>query len=143
MFAKLLLLFIGLPLIELAILVKLGEVLGFWPTIGLVVITGFLGAYLAKLQGFWVLRKIQNEMAAGRIPTGEMADGLLILIGGIVLLTPGLLTDVAGFSLLVPWVRRYIKAWVLKKMTTIVQSGQGGVFVHEIRPSDKHGDGFS
>lgn len=105
MFARLVLLFIGLPLIELAILVKLGEVLGFWPTIGLVVITGFWGAYLARLQGFWVLRKIQNEMAAGRIPTGDLVDGLLILIGGIVLLTPGLLTDLAGFALLVPYVR--------------------------------------
>ncbi|MCA9741528.1 MAG: FxsA family protein [Deferribacteres bacterium] len=143
MFARLVLLFIGLPLIELAILVKLGEVLGFWPTIGLVVITGFWGAYLARLQGFWVLRKIQNEMAAGRIPTGDLVDGLLILIGGIVLLTPGLLTDLAGFALLVPYVRGQIKLWLVKKFTSIVQSGQGGIFVHEIRTQKDSMDHFS
>lgn len=136
MLPKLIALFVGLPLIELAILVKLGELMGFWPTIGLVVITGFLGAYLAKLQGFWIFRRIQNELAAGRMPANELVDGLLILIGGIVLLTPGLLTDLFGFSLLIPWIRTQIKAWLMAKFTNIVKTGQGGVFIHEIRSSD-------
>jgi len=107
-----LLLFIGLPLIEMAILIKLGEVFGFWPTIWLVVITGFLGASLAKQQGFSALTRIQQEMQNGRLPASEMTDGLLILIGGIVLLTPGLLTDIAGFALLVPQFRQLIKSWL-------------------------------
>lgn len=136
MFPKLIALFIGLPLIELAILVKLGELMGFWPTIGLVIITGFLGAYLAKLQGFWIFRRIQNELAAGRMPASELVDGLLILIGGIVLLTPGLLTDLFGFALLIPWVRRLIKAWLMAKFTNIVKTGEGSISVHEIRSTD-------
>ncbi|MCB0292521.1 MAG: FxsA family protein, partial [Calditrichaeota bacterium] len=105
MFAKLLFLFIAIPLAELALLVKLGEVLGFWPTIGLVIVTGILGASLAKAQGFMIYARIQQELAAGRMPTGELLDGLLILIGGIVLLTPGLLTDLCGFALLIPPLR--------------------------------------
>ncbi|MFQ5629474.1 MAG: FxsA family protein [bacterium] len=136
MLPKLILLFIGLPLLELAILVKLGEMLGFWPTIGLVVVTGFLGAYLARLQGFWIFGRIQSELAAGRMPASELVDGLLILIGGIVLLTPGLLTDLFGFTLLVPWARTQIKAWLMAKFTNITKTGQGGVFIHEIRSSD-------
>jgi len=140
MLPKLIILFIGLPLLELAILVKLGEMLGFWPTIGLVVVTGFLGAYLARLQGFWIFGRIQRELAAGRMPASELVDGLLILVGGIVLLTPGLLTDLFGFILLVPWARTQIKTWLMAKFTNIVKTGQGGVFIHEIRSSQNRGE---
>jgi UPF0716 protein FxsA len=128
MFPKLLVLFIGLPLLELAILVKLGEVIGFWPTIGVVIVTGILGASLARAQGFMVYTRIQSELAAGRIPAGELVDGLLILIGGIVLLTPGLLTDLFGFALLIPWMRVFFKGWLQRKFSGMVQRGQTGIF---------------
>lgn len=137
MFPKLLLLFIGLPLLEIIILVKLGEVIGFWPTIGLVVGTGVLGASLAKAQGFLVYARIQNELAAGRIPAGELLDGLLILIGGIVLLTPGLLTDLLGFALLIPLVRALFKAWLKQKFGGMVQRGQTGIFYQRNDPFDR------
>ena len=134
MFAKLLFLFIAIPLAELALLVKLGEVLGFWPTIGLVIVTGILGASLAKAQGFMIYARIQQELAAGRMPTGELLDGLLILIGGIVLLTPGLLTDLCGFALLIPPLRRVAKTWLQRKFSNRIRQGSTQVFYQNIDP---------
>ena len=137
MFPKLLVLFIGIPLIELALLVKLGELVGFWPTIALVITTGVIGASLAQTQGFKVFGKIQTELAAGRIPTHHLVDGLLIFAGGIVLLTPGLLTDILGFSLMIPWVRTQFKRWLTYKFSNMVQTGQTQIFYQRI---DQRGD---
>ena len=115
MFPQLLLLFIGVPLIEVLILIKLGSLFGFWPTIILVIGTGILGAYLAKLYGLTVWNKIQQDLNAGLMPADKLVDGLLILIGGIVLLTPGLLTDILGFMLLIPFTRSYFKRFAKAK----------------------------
>ncbi len=115
MFPQLLLLFIGVPLIEVLILIKLGSLFGFWPTIFLVIGTGILGAYLAKLYGLTVWNKIQQDLNAGLMPADKLVDGLLILIGGIVLLTPGLLTDILGFMLLIPFTRSYFKRFAKAK----------------------------
>ncbi|MCJ7802846.1 MAG: FxsA family protein, partial [Candidatus Marinimicrobia bacterium] len=89
MFGRLLLLFITVPLIEVLILIKLGSLFGFWPTIFLVIGTGILGAYLAKLYGLTIWNKIQQDLQAGKMPADNLIDGLLILIASIVLLTPG------------------------------------------------------
>lgn len=124
MLGKLLLLFIGVPLLELAILVKLGTLVGFWPTIALVLVTGTIGAMLARSQGARVLRAIRAEMAAGRMPAAHLVDGLLVLVGGIVLLTPGLLTDVAGLLLLFPPTRARFRAVLRRRMERMVRSGQ-------------------
>ena len=115
MFAQLLLLFISVPLIEVLILIKLGSIFGFWPTIILVIGTGILGAYLAKLYGLTIWFQIQQDLRAGIMPTDKLVDGLLILIGGIVLLTPGLLTDILGFMLLIPFTRNYFKQFANTK----------------------------
>jgi UPF0716 family protein affecting phage T7 exclusion len=72
--------------------------------------------------------RFPGELAAGRIPAGELVDGLLILIGGIVLLTPGLLTDLFGFALLIPWMRVIFKGWLQRKFSGMVQRGQTGIF---------------
>ena len=77
--------------------------------------------------------RIQTELRAGKIPTSEMIDGLFILIGGIVLLTPGLLTDIAGFALLVPWVRNQLKIWARNKFTSMTETGQHGVFSENVQ----------
>lgn len=124
MLGKLLILFVGVPLLELAILVKLGTMVGFWPTIALVLVTGTVGAVLARSQGARVLRAIQAEMAAGRMPAAHLVDGLLVLVGGIVLLTPGLLTDIAGLLLLFPPTRARLRAALRRRMERMVQSGQ-------------------
>lgn len=102
MFVRLLLLFTLVPLAELYILVKLGEVIGVAATIGIVVVTGVLGAWLTRLQGLRVLRDVRQRLAVGELPTDPLIDGLMILIAGAVLLTPGLITDACGFLLLVP-----------------------------------------
>ncbi len=119
MFPQLLLLFIAVPLIEVLILIQLGSLFGFWPTIFLVIGTGFIGAYLAKLYGLTIWYKIQEDLAAGRMPADKLIDGLLVLIGGVVLLTPGLLTDILGIMLLVPITRNFFKRFAKSKFKTM------------------------
>ena len=108
MFSRLLFLFIFIPMIELYLLVMIGARIGFLPTIGLIVFTGILGASLARQQGVSTLSRIQSEIKSGRPPTDELIEGALIVIGGIVLLTPGVLTDLFGFAMMVPKFRRYV-----------------------------------
>lgn len=109
MFGKLLLLFILVPLVDLMVLIRVGEVLTLWPTIGLVIVTGAIGAALARWQGLRTLAAIQMELAAGRMPTDRLADGAMILTAGAVLITPGFLTDALGLLLLLPPVRSLLK----------------------------------
>ena len=125
MLFKLLLLFIIVPLVELAILVYLGIFIGTWYTpILIVVVTGFMGALLARSQGIATLARIRSSLEQGLIPSDELFNGVLILIGGLVLLTPGILTDILGFALLVPPTRRaigrLIRNWISRKL----QSGE-------------------
>ena len=112
MFIRLLAVFIIIPLIELVILIKVGSYIGLWPTILIVVLTGVVGAALARYQGFLIINKIRSDVSSGRVPARELIDGLLVLIGGIVLLTPGFLTDIFGFVLLIPVTRNLIKGFV-------------------------------
>lgn len=106
MFGRLLLLFVFLPMIELYLLIMLGARIGPMPTIGLIVLTGVIGATLARQQGLSTLAKIQNELNQGRAPTQELVEGTMIVVGGLVLLTPGILTDIFGFAMMVPGFRR-------------------------------------
>lgn len=129
MAGRLLFLFVLIPLIELALLVQLGQVVGLWPTIALVALTGVLGATLARAEGLRTLARFQSEVAAGRMPGGTLLDGLCILVGGAFLLTPGLLTDLAGFSLLVPFSRRWIQRRIRAGLERRIESGELKVFV--------------
>ena len=109
MFGRLLILFVTIPLVELLLLGLVSTRVGLLPTILLVILTGAWGAWLAKSQGSSILSRIQSEVKAGRTPAAELVDGLLVLVGGIVLLTPGLLTDLLGFSLMVPAFRAVVR----------------------------------
>lgn len=109
MFTRLLLLFTVLPLIELFVLVHLGRIMGLGPTIALVLLTGALGAWLARQQGLRTLGRLRADLAAGRLPAEALVDGVLILLAGAVLLTPGLLTDLAGFAILTPPIRNAVR----------------------------------
>ena len=109
MLIKLLLMFTLIPLIELWLLIEVGRIIGSFITILLVASTGFFGVMLARSQGLQVFYRMQEEMRNGFVPTDEMLDGVCILVGGAVLLTPGLLTDIAGFLLLIPVTREMIK----------------------------------
>ena len=117
------LLFVGIPLLELFVLIQLGQIVGLWPTIGVVVLTGFLGASLARHQGLRTLWQIQGELARGRLPGTALFDGLAILVGGALLLTPGILTDLLGFSFLLPFTRRLLLRRIRKSLEAGLQRG--------------------
>ncbi|NLN16898.1 MAG: FxsA family protein [Firmicutes bacterium] len=119
----LLLALILLPTLELALLIELGRQVGTWPTIGLVLGTGVVGTALAKSQGMAVLHRMAAELNEGQIPAEGLFDGLLIFIGGLLLATPGLITDTAGLLLLLPWTRRLIKAKARVKIYDWVRRG--------------------
>ena len=108
MLLRLLLLFTTVPLAELALLLWIGGRIGLLPTVALILVTGALGAALARHQGLATWGRFQEALAAGRLPGRELLEGLLILVAGALLLTPGVLTDAAGFLLLVPPARRWL-----------------------------------
>jgi len=140
MFGYLILLFTILPALELALLIKVGGHIGLGNTLMVIILTGVVGAYLARLQGFLVLRKIQDSLNQGQMPSAQLLDGLMILAGGILLLTPGFVTDALGFLLLVPWTRALIKMLLNKKFEAMVHKGQAGGQMHSFGPSQKHFD---
>lgn len=109
MFFRLLALFTLIPLLELFLLIEIGKRIGTLATVLLVISTGFLGAWLARQQGVQVFLRVRRDFSAGRMPTDALLDGVLILIAGAVLLTPGLLTDLCGFMLLTPVGRQAIR----------------------------------
>ena len=115
MLFKLFLAFTLIPFLELYLLIKIGSHLGAFTTIFIVLVTGLWGAYLAKLEGIRTMTRVRKVISQGRVPAEEMLDAMLIFIGGIVLLTPGLLTDIAGILILIPKTRFYLKRWLRYK----------------------------
>ena len=132
MIGKLILLFIIVPLVELALLLALREATTSQFTLLLVIVTGILGAWLARWQGLGVLTRIQQQLARGQLPTDALLDGLMIFVAGALLLTPGILTDALGISLLVPVCRRFYKSWLAKRF-------RHHFTVHTVRPPDTAG----
>lgn len=128
MFAKLLLLFTIVPLFELFLLFRIAEYIGGGATVIIVAVTGFLGVFLAKSQGLWVLKQAGWALAKGEMPTHSLFDGAFILIGGAFLLTPGLITDFVGFMLLFPITRKYIKIYAQKRLRKMLESGNIHVY---------------
>jgi UPF0716 protein FxsA len=124
MFARLFLLFTIVPMAELYILIKIGSYLGAFNTILLIVITGILGALLARLEGLRNLRQIMRSISQGIVPAEELVDSVLIFVAGIVLVTPGVLTDAMGLFLLVPYTRTIFKRWLRRKLDRMVSSGK-------------------
>lgn len=136
MFLRLLLLFTVVPLVELFLLVKLGTVIGVGPTVLIVLFTGFLGAVLARWQGLGVIRRLSTDLEQGRLPADALIDGLLILIAGAVLLTPGLLTDAFGFFLLVPPGRALVRKALASRFQNKAVEIDPGVIDAEWRRED-------
>ena len=104
------LLFIIFPILEIAILIKVGSRIGVLNTVLIVVLTGIIGAVMARIQGFIILQKISDTLNRGLMPSMEILDGALVLAGGICLLDPGFIGDVLGFILLVPWTRALVRS---------------------------------
>ena len=113
--ALLMCLFIVVPIAEISLLIKVGNSIGGWQTIGFVILTAILGAFLVRQQGLATLLNVQKETQAGRLPAMQIMEGVLLLFAGAVLLTPGFMTDALGFSLLVPRLRQSLIAWIAKQ----------------------------
>jgi UPF0716 protein FxsA len=118
------LIFIVVPMIEIAVLVKIGTMIGFWPTLLLQIGSGVVGALLAKMEGLWIWRKIALELQSGRIPADELINAFLIFAAGIILVTPGLVTDFLAYLLLIPWTRNLFKKWLRKRFRKMARGGK-------------------
>jgi len=114
MFRLLFILFIIIPIIEISVLMQVGEFLGLWPTIGIVIMSAWIGAKYVRQQGLATLQSVQEKMAQGEMPSSEIVTGLMLLVAGVLLVTPGFVTDIFGLSLLVPSFRQVIVASVQK-----------------------------
>ena len=122
-FTKLLILFVLVPVTELYILIEVGKKIGSLTTIGVIILTGIIGTYLVKSQGFMILRKIQNDLNEGIMPGDSLIQGAIILAGGILLLTPGFVTDILGFIFLMPASRNILKKYLLKWLKGKIKEG--------------------
>ncbi|AZR74624.1 FxsA protein [Anoxybacter fermentans] len=133
MFIRLLLIFSIIPLIELALLIKVGGYLGIIPTIILVAGTGVVGVSLARSQGFQLIQELKLTLKRGELPADHLIQGLLILIGAAMLLTPGLLTDTVGFLLIIPPTRRFTASYVRRKIRKWIEKGKLHISYDEYR----------
>lgn len=106
--------FVALPLIELALLIKTGQVIGFWATMGMVMGTGLLGAYILMRQSWTTVRRMQEAVAKGQPPVAPVVDGAFLVIAGALLITPGLISDTVALLLLIPPVRRAVARWLVR-----------------------------
>lgn len=107
-------LFIGLPVLEIWLLIEVGGSIGLLWTLAVCVVTGVVGAWLARTQGGQVLRRVQSRIAQGEVPARDLVDGLMILVAGVMLMTPGFLSDAVGVLLLLPPVRALVRRWGLR-----------------------------
>lgn len=123
MLGRLLLLFIVVPLVELYLLIEVGSRLGAGTTVILIALTGAIGALLARMQGFRVVVQIRERLEQGQLPADELLSGGLVVAGGLLLVTPGLLTDAVGFALLFPAVRARVVEWAKGFLRRKIQEG--------------------
>ena len=101
-------------MIELAILIKVGSYVGLFNTITIVILTAIIGAYMVKMEGLGVMYRIQQSMQGGVFPEDELINGVMILMAGALLLTPGFFTDIIGFLMVFPVTRNYIRTFIMK-----------------------------
>ncbi len=129
--AQLLLLFIVVPAVELALLIEIGSRIGTLNTLALIVLTGVIGAALARYQGLQVLFQVRRDVNEGRLPAGALVDGIIILIAGALLVTPGVLTDAVGFLCLVPGFRGLVKRELRRRFERAVKESRIHVVTYQ------------
>jgi len=123
MFQLLFLIFVIVPIIEIAVLMQVGALIGGWPTVGIVIITAWLGAANVRQQGLSTIQNLQLKMAQGEMPSEEIVAGLLLMVAGVFLVTPGFVTDALGLSLLIPIVRKSLINKVQKHLVSGAVNG--------------------
>ena len=129
--------FVVVTLAEIYVLVSVGQAIGGLSTVLLVVITAFIGSSLLRQQGWSTMAKAQQSMSEGRTPAMEMMEGVVILVSGILLLTPGFLTDALGLLGLMPWSRSYFINHFLEKNAERVFKQRNSVFINRTNSSEK------
>jgi UPF0716 protein FxsA len=136
------LIMVAVPLLELALLIKLGQIIGFWSTVALIFATAGIGIAILNAQGFAAFRRASESIAKGQPPVEPVLDGFMLMMAGGLLIAPGLLTDIAGLLLLVPPVRRLVAKWGLKRMMANgnihVSTWQSETRFEEVRPEAGH-----
>lgn len=132
MLGRLILLFLITPAVELALLIQVDALIGFWPTVGLIVATGVAGSYLARREGVSTWSRLNQRLQVGDLPGKELVDGVIILVAGALLVTPGVLTDVIGLAGLLPPTRALIRRALIRRFQRKMQDGsiqvQFGIF---------------
>lgn len=123
MLGRLILLFLLTPAVELGLLIQVDQLIGFWPTIGLIIATGIVGSYLARREGLSTWKRLNQRLQAGELPGTELANGVIILVAGALLVTPGVLTDVIGFLGLIPPTRALIRRFLIRRFQGKIQQG--------------------
>ena len=118
MFRILFALFIIIPIIEITVLMQVGELIGAWPTVAIVIVSAWVGAKYVRQQGIATLQSVQTKMDQGELPSSEIVTGVMLLVAGILLVTPGFVTDVIGLLLLVPNMRKTLATSIQKYMKT-------------------------
>jgi UPF0716 protein FxsA len=140
----LILLFIVVPIAELYVILKVGDVIGWLPTLAILVADSLLGSWLMRSQGRAVWQRFQATMQAGRMPHREVFDGVLVIFGGAFLITPGFLTDIIGVTLLLPPTRALFRRWLIRRggrMFGISVGGRGaGTGTGRVRPQEQDWD---
>lgn len=119
-------LFLVVPVVEIYLLIEVGSVIGAFPTILLVVATAVIGAFLLRQQGMSTLARFQKNMSNGTLPAKEMMEGVFLVVGGALLMTPGFFTDTLGFLCLIPFTRRYMVDQMIKRSLFKAQAGMSG-----------------
>jgi UPF0716 protein FxsA len=141
MFGRLFLLFAILPILEIMLLLNVSDSIGGWNTFAIVLVTAFFGAYFVRREGANTLRDVQLKMSQGQMPGKELSEGLLLLVAGVLLVTPGFITDIVGLLFTIPLTRAPIAAALVK---SFMKSGnvQGGFSFHQQGFNDKPSSGF-
>ena len=116
-------LFLVIPILEIYFLLKVGDIIGAFPTIILVVLTAVIGAGLLRQQGLSTLARLQQNMGQGKLPAQELIEGVLLAVGGALLMTPGFLTDTIGFLCLIPFSRKFIAQNIMKRSADKFKAG--------------------
>ena len=140
MFARLFLIFTSVSLLEIFVLVKVGSFLGAWPTVLLVVLSALVGSALVRSQGLQLIQQLQQRMAAGEMPGQQLIEGIMLIITGVLLVTPGFVTDFCGLLLLVPRIRASLAKIIMANIKLSPQAGMGGFSSHSFSQYQENDD---
>jgi UPF0716 protein FxsA len=142
-FFRLLALFMAMPVVELALLLQVSRWIGFWPTVALIIATAVAGSYLAKREGLSAWNRLQGSLSDGGLPGDEILDAVIVLIAGAFLITPGVLTDLIGFSGLVPLTRGWIRRLAKRRLKKAAREGRIQASFGVFGPGGAHAPGGS